>query len=626
MNNIVNLQPGAAVEAGGKHYVITHLLDLETVLAREAGSKKSARLYIRDLAPISREKEMVDDQPDTEISLVSDEDWQEANRRFGIIRPLLCMQRRTKEGVAEVACGAGVHISTLYRWIELYERNGLVSALLPGKRGCPQGKVRLSPEVEAIIQATIEDFYLHKQKRSVQKTCDEVARRCRNANVPPPHPNTVRNRIALVSEQVRLKRRTGGRAVKEKFTPLIGHFPGADYPLSVVQIDHTPLDIILVDDLHRRPVGRPWITVAIDVFSRMIAGFYVSLDPPGSLAVGLTIAHAILPKEQWLARHEITTEWPLWGVMKTIHADNAKEFRGNMLKRACEQHGINLEWRPVATPSYGGHIERLLGTFATEIHALPGTTFSSIQERGEYESEKQAAMTLRELEGWLATFITGVYHQRVHKGIGTSPIKRYEQGILGTPEQPGTGLPARITDEDRLRLDFMPYIERTIQQYGVVIDDIHYYSDVLRRWINAPDPKDPHLKRKFVFKRDPRDISQLYFYDPEVGQYSVVPYRDASRPPISIWEMREARRSLADEGRKDINEDLIFESYARMRSQEEQAVRETKRMRRARERRTIHQQASKPMTSPNKTQADALDNQGTAASFEIKPFDEIEDL
>ncbi|HEX8180659.1 MAG TPA: Mu transposase C-terminal domain-containing protein [Pyrinomonadaceae bacterium] len=624
MNAVVNLQPGATVESEGRCYVITHLLDLETVLCREAGSNKSARLFIRDLTPAC--VQTTEGEPDAELSLVSDEDWQEANRRFQIIRPLLGLHRRTKEAVAEQARAAQVHHSTLYRWLDAYERIGLVSALLPGKRGYPQGKLRLSPEVEAILQATIEDFYLHKQKRSIQATCDEVLRRCRNAKLPPPHPNTVRNRIALISEKVRLERRQGRRAAKEKFAPLIGHFPGADYPLSVVQIDHTPLDIILVDDLHRRPIGRSWITLAIDVFSRMVAGCYVSLDPPGSLATGLCIAHAILPKEQWLARHEITTDWPVWGVMKTIHADNAKEFRGNMLKRACEQHGINLEWRPVATPNYGGHIERLMGTFATEIHNLPGTTFSNTKERGEYESEKQAALTLREFEGWLATFITGVYHQRVHSGIGMSPIKKYEQGIFGTSEQPGTGLPARIIDEERLRLDFMPYIERTIQQYGVVVDEIHYYSDVLRRWINAPDPDDPRLKRKFVFKRDPRDISQLYFYDPEVKQYSLVPYRDTSRPAISIWELREARKRLEEEGRKEINEELIFESYARMRAQEEQAVRETKRVRRANQRRAQNKQIVKPALNKEQSYQTAAGVQPAPQPRDIRPFDEIEDL
>jgi putative transposase len=378
--------------------------------------------------------------------------------------------------------------------------------------------------------------------------------------------------------------------------------------------------------LHRRPIGRPWITLAIDVFSRMVAGLYVSLDPPGNLSTGLCIAHAILPKEQWLARHEITTGWPVWGIMKTIHADNAKEFRGNMLKRACEQHGISLEWRPVATPNYGGHIERLMGTFSTEIHKLPGTTFSNTKERGEYESEKQAAMTFDEFEGWLATFITGVYHQRVHSGIGMSPIKKYEQGIFGTPEQPGTGLLARIADEDHLRLDFMPYIERTVQQYGVVVDEIHYYSDVLRRWINAPAPDNPRLKRKFVFKQDPRDISQLYFYDPEVKQYSVVPYRDTSRPAMSIWEMREARKRLAAEGRKEINEDLIFESYARMRAQEEQAVRDTKRVRRANQRRAQNKRINKPALDKERSSPTTEGVQLSPQLPNIKPFDEIEDL
>jgi putative transposase len=334
-------------------------------------------------------------------------------------------------------------------------------------------------------------------------------RRCRNAGVPLPHPNTVRYRIAQLSEEMKLKKRVNAKAAREKFAPVTGHFPGADYPLAVVQIDHTELDIILVDDIHRLPVGRPWITLAIDVFSRMVAGLYVSFDPPGALSTGLCVAHAILPKEKWLARYDITASWPCWGLMKTIHTDNAKEFRGNMLRRACEEHGIELNFRPVATPHYGGHIERLLGTVLKEIHTLPGSTFSNPSERGEYDSEARAAMTLFEFEKWLANFIVGVYHQRVHSSLQMSPIKKYEQGIMGTEGSPGTGHPVRILDEDHLRLGFMPYVARTIQGYGVVIDEIHYYSDVLRRFINAADPADPRRKRQFIFKRDPRDISQI---------------------------------------------------------------------------------------------------------------------
>lgn len=621
-STFLNISPDAIVESNGKRYTITHVLDLEAVLCKEEETGKQYRLYIRDLNPVTAKPE--EETTDADLATISDAEWSEIRRRYGIIQPLL-YGRRTTEGVAEQARSASVHLSTIYRWIDIYERRERLSDLLPAKRSGGRGESRLPPETEAILKATIDDYYLNAQKRSAQKTFDEVRRRCRNAGVPFPHPNTVRFRISQLSEEVKMKRRINSKAAREKFAPIKGHFPGADYPLAVVQIDHTPLDIILVDDVHRLPVGKPWVTLAIDVFSRMVAGLYVSFDPPGALSTGLCIAHAILPKERWLARYDITTPWPCWGVMRTIHTDNAKEFRGNMLRRACEEHGIELSFRPVATPHYGGHIERLLGTVLEEIHSLPGTTFSNPQERGEYDSEAKAAMTLFEFEKWLANFIVGIYHQRVHSSLQMSPVKKYEQGIFGTEGSPGIGLPARIVDEDRLRLDFMPYVERTIQGYGVVIEEIHYYSDVLRRFINAADPNDTRRKRQFTFKRDPRDISQIYFYDPELKQHSRIPYRDTSHPPISIWELREVRRQLEKEGKENIDENLIFEAYERMRAQEEQAVRETKRVRRENQRRALHSQTMRPGIS-KETPASSTVIQAGDSTPNIMPFDEMEEL
>src|SRR6516162_8329168 len=136
-------------------------------------------------------------------------------------------------------------------------------------------------------------------------------------------------------------------------TPLAGNFPTPERALGVIQIDHTKVDVILVDDLTRQPVGRPWITLAIDVFSRMIAGFYVSFDPPGAMSTGLCLAHAILLKSILLAKYGITTPWPICGRIQRLHLDNAKEFHGTMLDRACLNYGIELQWRQVKKPWYG---------------------------------------------------------------------------------------------------------------------------------------------------------------------------------------------------------------------------------------------------------------------------------
>lgn len=608
MPGVLDLKPGAVVIHDNKRYVVKNTVDFYTVTGREEATGSRKLLDVRDLRPPADP-----DQPaaveDRELSEIEKADWDEANRRHEIIKPLLSTRRRTREMVEELARLAGIHWTTVYSWVNAYESDGRVSSLAPYHPNGGRGKSRLAPRVEEILQEVLDDYYLGKKKYTAQETADEVCRRCRAEGISPPHVNTVRNRIASMSERKKVSRRKGSRAAREQFDPATEHFPGADWPLAVVQIDHTLLPIEVVDDVDRLAIGRPWLALAIDVYSRMVVGFYLSLDPPDAMSVGLCLSHAILPKEAWLAERGIDTPWPCWGPMDKVHADNAMVFRGNTLKRACQEHGIDLEWRPVKTPNYGGHIERLLGTFQNKIKTLSGTTFSNPEERGDYDSAKEAIMTLAELETWLATYIVEVYHQRVHSSIKTSPIKRYESGLLGSKDRPGRGLPPRVLDEERLRLDFTPYFERTIQrQYGVAIEEVHYYADVLSKFIGAKDPDHPNLKRKFIFRRDPRKISPIYFFDPELKRYFPIPYRDMSHPPASVWEIREVRRRLEEEGKRNIDEAAIFKGLERMRTQEQSAEQKTKRARKNRQRRSDHEKAT------NKSSPSGQQDPGTAES------------
>ncbi len=556
------------------------------------------------LQPVSRTP------PD--LNHVSEETWSKARKRFAAVQPLLAETPVSKEAAKGFAQAAGVHVSTLYRWLEAYRTTGQLTALLPEKSGVRTGHKRLAENVEQIVAAVIEQIYLTRQRPSIQKAVTEILARCRADGIEAPHPNTIRRRIARIPEQVETKRRHGSRAARA-YAPIEGSFPIPEAALGAVQIDHTKVDIILVDDISRQPVGRPWITVAIDLFSRMIAGFYVSLDPPGAMSTGLCIAHAMLPKNIRLAKYGIKTSWPICGRIQMLHLDNAKEFHGTMLDRACQNYGIELQWRPVKKPWYGGHIERWMGTFAQELQSLPGATFSNPAERGDYDSEEQAALTLTEFERWLATFITEVYHQRVHSALGVSPIQKYESS---GPTNVGWKV-----DERRLRLDFMPYLERTVQPYGILIDQIAYYTDVLRSWVNAADSEDPARKRKFTVRRDPRDISVVHFWDPEAEEYFRIPYRDTTHPAISVWELKEIRRQLQQQGRESINEDLIFSAYARMREIADTARRTTKAARRNAQRRLDH--SGVEIATPAESGSEADDLMTDLA--QIEPF-EIEEL
>jgi putative transposase len=572
---------------------------------------------VSDVAPVP-----VQSKYSPSMESLSDEQLSIARKRYKAIRQLVGLKGRTEAAVKKRASEVGVHFVTLYKWLKLYEESNLLTSLVSNGRS-DKGAKKLDDDVEQIISEVIETEYLSRQRKTPAYVCKEVQRRCIEADLTPPHPNTIRKRLKAISDFKRVARRSGSKEAIQKYSPIQGEFPGADWPLAVVEIDHTPLDIILVDDIYRHPIGRPWITLAMDVFSRMVTGFHISLDPPSATSVGLCLAHCILPKDKWLAKRGIDGDWPCYGVPKTIHADNAREFRGEMLGRACEQYGVDLEWRPVARPHFGAHVERLLGTFAKEIHTLPGTTFSNTQERGRYDSEGKAVFTLGEFEVWLSTYIVQVYHYSLHSAFNMPPIEKYKLGILGDDSRPGIGLPPRIVDEERLRLDFLPHIRRTIQKYGVAIDKIYYWHDVLRRWIDALDPDNQKIKRKFLFRRDPRDLSVVWFFDPELQTYYPIPYRDTSHPPINIWELKEARRKLTESGRKQINEGLIFEALSRIRELEELAKGKTKAVRRAHQRRVagIGDTSGRIKVVENLSTPDAdFDDE------DIKPFDEMDDM
>lgn len=619
----LSLDYGATVFYRGKRHVIRQeSQDFAKVLLYEPEAGRLVEARIIDLSPAAP----LNASPQKDLNAHDLEVLAKAESKYEVIKPLLNKPGRTKKEVQARAEETGWNNVTLYRWIRLFETTGKLTAFVRNDRK-DKGKILLSADQEKIVTETVEAFYLTTQKRSPAKVIREVNKLCAKAKIKAPHPNTIRNRIKKLDAYKKTKAREGNKAAREAHAPLKGHFPGATFPLSVVQVDHTPVDIILVDDIHRQAIGRPWLTLLIDVFSRMVLGFYISFDPPGNLSLGLCLTHAFLAKEKWLAKLDIETSWPCWGVPRTIHADNAKEFRGNMLQKACKEYGIDLEWRPVATPHYGAHIERLLGTLNQEIHAAPGTTFSNPVERGEYDSDGHAAMTLSEFEKWFTILCVEAYHQRPHSQLGMPPIAKWQEGVFGTTKKLGIGMPQRITDELRLKLDLMPFEIRTVQHYGIVWDHIEYQHDVLRRWINAPDPNNPKLKQKFLCRRDPRDISTIWFYDPEVQQYYAIPYRNTSHPAISIWELREAERQALEE-RPDVpvDDNLIFGAYDKMRRIEDDAKVLTKKVRRNRERSRLGITNARSHLDPAAPPRVAPASPAPAPVRDIRPFDEIDDM
>ena len=198
---------------------------------------------------------MASDSTIPDLVVIPEEKWSVARDRSEALRPLIELQRLDVAMVGKRAVECGVHKATIYRWLRRYKEKATMSSLLPKSPGSATGSRRVPDRADQIIAQIIEGRYLTRQRLSISLVQRDVALRCREEGVGTPSESTLRRRIREIPRAVELRRREGGHAAQQ-IEPLHGSFEGADAPLSVIQIDHTPLDLILVDDVYRLPIGR----------------------------------------------------------------------------------------------------------------------------------------------------------------------------------------------------------------------------------------------------------------------------------------------------------------------------------------------------------------------------------
>ncbi len=476
------------------------------------------------------------------------------------------MERAKRSDLTEAALELEISRSQVYRLVRAFRENPVTQSLVQANPGPRKGARMLSAEMEEIIEAAIDTHHLRRERPTVVASHWEIRRVCKLAGLEPPSRKAVHARIAARPPREMVKSREGAKAARNRFAMVKPGLRPTAPPVGV-QTDH-PLDYLhLVDEKSRQPIGRPWLTLLLDVYSRCVLGFWVSLDPPSAAGVALAVAQGVLPKEEWLAERHIDPEWPMRGLPKLLHLDNAQEFRSEALKRGCEQHGIAIEHRPPGAPHYGGHIERLMGTLMRRIHALPGSTSSNVVERGNYPAEEKAVLTLSEFERMLALDIIGPYHSDLHSGLGKTPAAAWADGIAES------GAPRLPADPRGFVRDFLPFKERKVGRQGIRLFNITYYDEELANIINSSN-------RNVKIKYNPRDMSTV-FVETSDGKYMPVQYADLTRPPISLWEYQLVGKALNAQGRRTINEETIFGAIEAKRQILEQAQAASKAARRA---------------------------------------------
>jgi putative transposase len=292
--------------------------------------------------------------------------------------------------------------------------------------------------------------------------------------------------------------------------------------LERVEIDHTPLDLILLDDELSIPLGRPYLTLIVDVFSGCVLGFHLSYRSPSYVSAAKAIVHAIKPKSFEGLDIELQNEWPCYGKFENLVVDNGAEFWSKSLEHACKEAGINIQYNPVRKPWLKPFVERFFGMinecFLTEI---PGKTFSNILAKEDYKPEKDAIMRFSTFVEEFHRWIVDIYHQDSNSRETRIPIKQWQRGFDIYP-------PLKMSTEDEQRFTVLMGIsdERTLTRNGFKFEELMYDSTALADYRkHYPQTKDTIKK---IIKVDPDDLSSIHVYLEELGGYLKVPCTDNS--------------------------------------------------------------------------------------------------
>lgn len=154
-HKLLQLQPGAAVLYRDRLHRITHIIDLNEVLVEDDETRQVSHVKVGDLAPV-----VVAPSGGARPDLVSapDEAWEEATKRFEIIRPLLDMPYRSRQDVVarakeferhEIHSMTGFDVMRLPGWLRHYFPVVEATKAPPNYR--PKLKLSFRPWLKATI-------------------------------------------------------------------------------------------------------------------------------------------------------------------------------------------------------------------------------------------------------------------------------------------------------------------------------------------------------------------------------------------------------------------------------------------------------------------------------------------
>jgi putative transposase len=321
--------------------------------------------------------------------------------------------------------------------------------------------------------ALIEGLALRKPRPSIAAIYRKITALATKRHWTPPSYSSVYGIVRRLDPAMVTLAQDGAAAFRDRYELLYRH--RAACPNALWQADHTLLDMLVLDA--NGAAVRPWLTIILDDYSRVIAGYTIFLGAPTALQTALALRQAM-----WRKPH---AAWPVCGIPDVLYVDHGSDFTSTHLEQVAADLRFQLVYSSVGRPQGRGKVERLFGTLNTECLAeLPGYL-----RQGKPATPPR--LSLPECDTTIGDYFLGIYNNRSHRETGIAPLKAW----LGQGWLPR--MPESLEELDLLLV--MVAKPRMVRRDGVHFQGLCYIDPTLAAYVGE----------SVTIRYDPRDIAEI---------------------------------------------------------------------------------------------------------------------
>lgn len=479
--------------------------------------------------------------------------YAEANRRLEVVRAYIRGDPLPEH--------INIPIRTVRLWAAQY-RSALEAfgigyvGLLPSKtRGNTMAK--LPTATQTLMDEFIENEYETFKQKNKYIVYASFLRACEERGIPPASYKTFIKRVKQRPRYQQISKRKGAKAAyqhKEFYWELTPTTPRhGERPFHIAHIDHTELDVELVCSVTGHNLGRPWLTMLMDAFTRRILAVYITFDPPSYRSCMMVIRECVRRFNR---------------LPQVVVVDGGLDFSSTYFETLLARYECTKKTRPPAQSRFGSVSERVFRTTNTRfIHNLQGNTQITRDVRQVTKTNsprEQAIWTLEKLHQYLSEWAYEVYDTIEHPALFQSPRDAFAIGMLNAGER----TQKLITYNSEFLMFTFPTTSKGTAKVqpgrGVKINYIYYWSDAFR---------DPIIESTQVQVRyDPFDSSLAYAYVSRqwvecISQHSTT-FRNRSERELMIAAAELRGRQIRYSGRSTITALKLAEFLASVESEE----------------------------------------------------------